>query len=87
VLALRALGRSLDYLVIDVDSLVESDARGGYGTPTVLYRNAIRDASATSSASSRNLTALSGRSSVLARYRAEVTEPKLDHDPGDKSDR
>jgi hypothetical protein len=29
--ALRALRDRLDYLVIDVDSLAESDARGGYG--------------------------------------------------------
>jgi hypothetical protein len=28
-----------DYAVIDADTLAESDARRGYGTPTVLYEN------------------------------------------------
>jgi hypothetical protein len=36
--ALRALGRSTDYQVIDASALPETDARGGYGTPTVLVR-------------------------------------------------
>lgn len=35
--ALRSLGRAADYRVIDVATLPESDARGGYGTPTVLH--------------------------------------------------
>jgi hypothetical protein len=35
--ALQALGRPTDYRVIDADTLEDSDPRGGYGTPTVLY--------------------------------------------------
>ena len=34
--ALRALGRPVEYTVIDADTLPASDPRGGYGTPTVL---------------------------------------------------
>jgi hypothetical protein len=34
--ALKALGLQPDYQFIDADTLAESDARGGYGTPTVL---------------------------------------------------
>ena len=37
--ALRALGRPATYQVIDVDTLPDSDPRGGYGTPTVLVGN------------------------------------------------
>lgn len=36
--ALTALGRPLTYEVVDVDALPATDQRGGYGTPTVLYR-------------------------------------------------
>lgn len=36
--ALRALGLTLDYKVIDLASLPESDARRGYPTPSVLVR-------------------------------------------------
>jgi hypothetical protein len=35
--ALQALALPLDYQFIDADTLRPSDARGGYGTPTVLY--------------------------------------------------
>ena len=35
--AMRALGLPTDYQFIDADSLPSSDARAGYGTPTVLY--------------------------------------------------
>lgn len=35
--ALRALALPSDYQFIDADALKESDPRGGYGTPTVLY--------------------------------------------------
>lgn len=35
--ALHALKLPTDYQFIDADSLPDSDARGGYGTPTVLY--------------------------------------------------
>jgi hypothetical protein len=35
--ALKALGLQPDYQFIDADTLAESDPRGGYGTPTVLY--------------------------------------------------
>lgn len=35
--ALGAMGLATDYQFIDADTLKESDARGGYGTPTVLY--------------------------------------------------
>ena len=35
--ALKALGLPNDYQFIDADTLKESDVRGGYGTPTVLY--------------------------------------------------
>jgi hypothetical protein len=34
--ALRTLGRSTVYPLIDVDTLPETDPRGGCGTPTVL---------------------------------------------------
>jgi hypothetical protein len=37
--ALRELKLPTDYQLIDADTLPESDARGGYGTPTVLYAN------------------------------------------------
>lgn len=37
--ALKALGLQNDYQYIDADTLNESDPRGGYGTPTVVYRN------------------------------------------------
>mgnify|MGYP001561283103 CR=1 FL=1 len=37
--ALKALGLHTDYQFIDADALKPSDARGGYGTPTVLYEN------------------------------------------------
>ena len=37
--ALKALGVQHDYQYIDADTLKESDPRGGYGTPTVLYGN------------------------------------------------
>lgn len=36
--ALRALGQAGGYRVIDVDRLPATDPRGGYGTPTILYR-------------------------------------------------
>lgn len=36
--ALRALGHAGGYRVIDVDRLPATDPRGGYGTPTILYR-------------------------------------------------
>ena len=35
--ALKTLGLQPDYQFIDADTLAESDPRGGYGTPTVLY--------------------------------------------------
>lgn len=35
--ALTALGLPNNYQFIDADALKPSDARGGYGTPTVLY--------------------------------------------------
>jgi len=35
--ALKALALPNDYQFIDADTLTESDPRGGYGTPTVLY--------------------------------------------------
>ena len=35
--ALKALGLPNDYQFINADTLAQSDARGGYGTPTVLY--------------------------------------------------
>lgn len=37
--ALRAADLSRDYAVIDAGTLPDSDPRGGYGTPTVLYKN------------------------------------------------
>jgi hypothetical protein len=37
--ALDRLKVPKDYAVIDADTLAESDARRGYGTPTVLYEN------------------------------------------------
>ena len=37
--ALRSLGLALDYRVIDVATLKDTDARGGYRTPTVLYKD------------------------------------------------
>jgi hypothetical protein len=36
--ALKAMRLPTDYRVIDVDTLPESDPRGGYGTPTVLLK-------------------------------------------------
>jgi hypothetical protein len=35
--ALRTLALPTNYQFIDADTLKESDRRGGYGTPTVLY--------------------------------------------------
>lgn len=35
--ALKSLGLSLPYQLIDADTLAPSDPRGGYGTPTILY--------------------------------------------------
>jgi hypothetical protein len=35
--ALKVLGLPNDYLFINADTLQQSDPRGGYGTPTVLY--------------------------------------------------
>jgi hypothetical protein len=35
--ALDRIGAAKDYAVIDADTLSDSDARRGYGTPTVLY--------------------------------------------------
>lgn len=37
--ALRSLGWGSNYDVLDLDSLPEADARGGYATPTLLYEN------------------------------------------------
>jgi len=37
--ALRALGLPLDYQLVDLAKLAPTDARVGYPTPTVLYRN------------------------------------------------
>jgi hypothetical protein len=37
--ALRALGQTINYEVIDLGALPESDPRAGYPTPTVLYEN------------------------------------------------
>lgn len=37
--ALKALALPNDYQFIDAGTLNESDPRGGYGTPTVLYLN------------------------------------------------
>ena len=37
--ALRGLGLALDYEVVDLGKLTKTDARTGYPTPTVLYRN------------------------------------------------
>lgn len=37
--ALRSLGLSTDYQVIDLGTLDDSDPRGGYGPPTVLYKS------------------------------------------------
>lgn len=36
--ALKALHLPSDYQFIDADALATSDPRGGYGTPTVLYK-------------------------------------------------
>ena len=36
--ALRAMGRSAGYTVIDLDKAAAGDVRGGFGTPTVLYQ-------------------------------------------------
>lgn len=36
--ALSSMGLPTDYQFIDADALPNSDARAGYGTPTVLYR-------------------------------------------------
>ena len=37
--ALRGLGLALDYEVVDLGKLPKSDARTGYPTPTILYRD------------------------------------------------
>ena len=37
--ALETLGLPSDYQVVDLDKLPNSDARTGYPTPTLLYRN------------------------------------------------
>ena len=37
--ALRAMGSTLKYEVLDLDAVPESDARRGYPTPTLLYGN------------------------------------------------
>jgi hypothetical protein len=37
--ALQAAGLTVDYAVIDAGTLADSDPRGGYGTPTILYKN------------------------------------------------
>jgi hypothetical protein len=37
--ALEALALPNEYRLVDADTLTDSDPRGGYGTPTVLYRN------------------------------------------------
>jgi len=37
--ALRGLRLALDYEVIDLGKLPKTDARTGYPTPTILYRN------------------------------------------------
>ena len=37
--ALRAMGLTLEYEVLDLDSVPESDPRRGYPTPTLLYGN------------------------------------------------
>ena len=37
--AMRSLGRPASYQVIDADTRPESDARRGYGRPTVLVGN------------------------------------------------
>ena len=36
--ALRAMGRPVDYAVIDLGTVSADDVRAGYGTPTVLYK-------------------------------------------------
>lgn len=37
--ALKTMGLPSDYQLIDADTLADSDPRGGYGTPTILYDN------------------------------------------------
>jgi hypothetical protein len=37
--ALSRLGPPNDYVLLDADTLEESDVRRGYGTPTLLYDN------------------------------------------------
>ena|SRR6516164_4511022 len=37
--ALRGLGLALDYEMVDLGKLPRTDARTGYPTPTILYRN------------------------------------------------
>jgi hypothetical protein len=37
--ALKAMALPTNYALIDVDKLEPSDARRGYGTPTILYKN------------------------------------------------
>ena len=37
--ALRAMGSTLEYEVLDLDAVPESDLRRGYPTPTLLYGN------------------------------------------------
>ena len=64
--ALSSLGLPTDYQFIDADALPTTDARAGYGTPTVLYRG--RDlfglAEPPVPHSAADLTAVPGRSSV-----------------------
>jgi hypothetical protein len=36
--ALKAVGWSNEYQFVDADGLAPTDPRGGYGTPTILYR-------------------------------------------------
>lgn len=37
--ALRSMRSTLEYAVVDLDTLAETDARRGYPTPTLLYGN------------------------------------------------
>ena len=37
--ALKAMRLPTDYLVVDLDGVDTNDVRGGYGTPTVLYKD------------------------------------------------
>jgi hypothetical protein len=36
--ALKAIGWSNEYQFVDADTLAPTDPRGGYGTPTILYK-------------------------------------------------